>query len=88
MSLLQYIGVEIHQAEHIVLKDVNLEVGEGELIYLLGKVGSGKSSLLKTIYGALPIASGEAIVLGQDMAKATVRKSVKYTFAFSIFFPP
>ena len=69
MSLLQYIDVEIHQAEHIVLKDVNLEVGDGELIYLLGKVGSGKSSLLKTIYGALPIASGTAMVLGQDMAK-------------------
>lgn len=74
MSLLQYIDVEIHQAEHIVLKDVNLEVGDGELIYLLGKVGSGKSSLLKTIYGALPIASGTAMVLGQDMAKIRRRK--------------
>ena len=57
-----------------MLKDVNLEVGDGELIYLLGKVGSGKSSLLKTIYGALPIASGTAMVLGQDMAKIRRRK--------------
>ena len=57
-----------------MLKDVNLEVGDGELIYLLGKVGSGKSSLLKTIYGALPIASGTAMVLGQDMARIKRRK--------------
>ncbi|MGN0236101.1 MAG: cell division ATP-binding protein FtsE [Paludibacteraceae bacterium] len=66
--------MEVHQAEQIVLKDVNLEVHEGELIYLLGKVGSGKSTLLKTIYGALPIAKGKAEVLGQDMAKMRRRK--------------
>ena len=58
--LIQYTNVAIHQADQIVLHDVNLTVESGEMIYLLGKVGSGKSSLMKTIYGALPIASGEA----------------------------
>ena len=51
-----------------MLRDVNLHVESGEMIYLLGKVGSGKSSLMKTIYGALPVKTGEAQVLEYDMA--------------------
>ena len=50
-----------------VLNDVNLELHKGEFVYLVGKVGSGKTSLLKTFYGELDIASGEAEVLGYDM---------------------
>lgn len=73
-QLINYKDVEIHQAEQIVLRDVNLQVEAGELVYLLGKVGSGKSSLMKTIYGALPIAQGTAEVLGQDMAKMKRRQ--------------
>ena len=74
-ELIQYSNVEIHQAEQIVLKGVNLNVQAGEFIYLLGKVGSGKSSLMKTFYGALPIASGEkAVVLDNDMLKVKRRK--------------
>ena len=68
-ELIDYKGVEIHQADQIVLRDVNLTVREGEMIYLLGKVGSGKSSLMKTIYGALPIAAGSARVLEYDMTR-------------------
>ena len=59
-AIIRYNNVSVHQSEQIVLKDINLEVGEGEFIYLLGRVGSGKSSLMKTMYGELPIASGEA----------------------------
>lgn len=67
-ELIHYKGVEIHQADQIVLHDVNLTVENGQMIYLLGKVGSGKSSFMKTLYGALPIAAGEtAVVLGNDM---------------------
>ncbi len=73
-DLIQYSNVEIHQAEQIVLQDVNLEVHGGEMIYLLGKVGSGKSSFMKTIYGALPIAAGQANVLGYDMTRIRRRK--------------
>ena len=53
-ELIKYQDVEIHQAEQIVLTDVNLTVQAGEFIYLLGKVGSGKSSLMKTLYGSPP----------------------------------
>ena len=66
-ALIRYTDVEIHQQELCVLNDVNLEPHKGEFVYLVGKVGSGKTSLLKTFYGELDIASGEAEVLGYDM---------------------
>lgn len=66
-ALIRYTDVEIHQQELCVLNDVNLELHKGEFVYLVGKVGSGKTSLLKTFYGELDIASGEAEVLGHDM---------------------
>ena len=73
-ELITYSVVEICQAEQVVLHDVNLHVQNGEMIYLLGKVGSGKSSLMKTIYGALPIAAGEARVLDYDIVHIRRRK--------------
>lgn len=66
-ALIRYTDVEIHQQELCVLNDVNLELHKGEFVYLVGKVGSGKTSLLKTFYGELDIASGGAEVLGYDM---------------------
>ena len=66
-ALIRYTDVEIHQQELCVLNDVNLELHKGEFVYLVGEVGSGKTSLLKTFYGELDIASGEAEVLGYDM---------------------
>ena len=65
--LIRYKDVEIHQQELCVLNDVNLELHKGEFVYLIGKVGSGKTSLLKTFYGELDVASGDAEVLGYDM---------------------
>ena len=76
-ELIAYKNVEIHQAEQIVLRDVNITVQSGEMIYLLGKVGSGKSTLMKTFYGALPIAQGEARVLEYDM-RAIRRRKLPY----------
>ena len=73
-ALIDYTNVEIRQADQIVLHDVNLHVEQGEMIYLLGKVGSGKSSLMKTLYGALPISAGQAKVLDYDMTKIPRRK--------------
>ena len=67
MSLISYHSVDIHQQEAIVLENVNLEIGAGEFVYLIGPVGSGKSSLLKTMYAELDIHSGQAEVLGYDM---------------------
>ena len=72
--LIDYKGVAIHQADQIVLHDINLHVENGEMIYMLGKVGSGKSSLIQTFYGALPIAAGQAHVLDYDMTRIRRRK--------------
>lgn len=76
-ALIKYAGVEIRQEEQVVLSDVNFEIGEGEWIYLLGRVGSGKSSLLKTFYGELPIAAGQARLLEYDLTKLR-RRQVPY----------
>lgn len=73
-ELIAYKNVEVRQADQIVLHDVTLTVQSGEMIYLLGKVGSGKSSFMKTLYGALPIVSGEARVLDYDMMHIRRRK--------------
>ena len=72
--LIKYVGVNLYQQELQVLKNVNLEVHSGEFIYLLGKVGSGKSSLLKSIYNELPIESGAAGVLGYDLTALRSRE--------------
>ncbi|MCI7576436.1 MAG: ATP-binding cassette domain-containing protein [Bacteroidales bacterium] len=75
--LIEYKNVEIHQGENIVLSDVNLAIDKGEFIYLLGKVGCGKSTLMKTFYAELPIALGEACVLDYDMTRIR-RKQIPY----------
>ncbi|MBR6017960.1 MAG: ATP-binding cassette domain-containing protein [Paludibacteraceae bacterium] len=73
-ALIEYRNVEICQQEQIVLRNVNVTVHSGELVYLLGKIGSGKSSWLKTLYGALPIEQGSATVLGYDLRAIGYRK--------------
>ena len=66
-QLISYKNVEICQEEQIILRDVNLDVTSGEMIYLLGRVGSGKSSLMKTLYAELPLEGDRADVLGYDL---------------------
>jgi len=61
-TLIKYNNVDIFQKEQKVLQNVKLEIGEGEFWYLTGKVGSGKSSLMKTMYAELPIERGEGDV--------------------------
>ena len=68
MSVLKYNDVEILRKELVVLKHVSFTLDEGEFAYLIGRVGSGKSSLLKSIYAEIPICSGEAEVLGTPLA--------------------
>ena len=76
-ELIVYKDVEICQDEQIVLTDVNLEVASGEMIYLLGRVGSGKSSLMKTLYGELEVKGTQAEVLGYDMLNIK-RRDIPY----------
>lgn len=67
MAIIEYSKVEILRKEHVVLKDVNFAVEPGEFVYMIGKVGSGKSSLLKSIYAEVPILTGEARVFDYDL---------------------
>ncbi len=60
-------GASIYQQEHLVLENVNLTIHKGEFVYLIGKTGSGKSSLLKTLYGALSFKKGKGKVSGFDL---------------------
>ena len=76
-ELIRYKDVEICLDEQIVLTNVNLTISSGEMVYLLGRVGSGKSSLMKTIYGELPIEGTEANALDYDLLKLR-RRDVPY----------
>lgn len=66
-ALINYQNVEIAQQDYCVLKNVNIKLNQGDFIYIIGKVGSGKTSLLKTIYSELDIVSGDAEVLGHNL---------------------
>jgi cell division transport system ATP-binding protein len=76
--IIDYSNVEVDRAERMVLKDVTFTVSEGEFHYLVGRVGSGKSSLMKTMYADVPVTIGEkADVLGFNML-GIKRKEVPY----------
>ena len=70
-------SASIFQGENLVLTDVNLTLNKGEFIYLIGRTGSGKSSLLKTLYGELPARDGYFLVAGYDLTKLR-RKDIPY----------
>ncbi|MEY3399046.1 MAG: hypothetical protein RL220_1640 [Bacteroidota bacterium] len=63
---------QIAQDDNVVLRDVNLEVFAGEFVYLIGRTGSGKSSLLKTLYADLPLKGGKGMCCGYDLS--TIRR--------------
>ncbi len=69
MKILEYKGVNICQEGIDVLSNVDFSLEQGEFVYLCGKVGSGKSSLLKTLYAELPIKEGEARIFDYDLVK-------------------
>lgn len=68
-QIISLTDVTIKQAEKTILKQVNLSVEEAEFVYLIGKTGSGKSSLLKTLYGELPISEGEGTITGYNLKR-------------------
>lgn len=76
-TIIEITNANILQKDSVVLMGVNLKVEKGEFIYLIGKVGSGKSSLVKTINAELPLTEGTAIVAGYDLGKIK-RKQVPF----------
>ncbi len=68
-NLIHLERVNIYQSNNIILADVSIEMGKGEFVYLIGKTGSGKSSLLKTLYAELPIIEGQGMISGFDLNK-------------------
>lgn len=67
--IVQLKDVNIYQQGVLILQNVHLKIAKGEFTYLIGKTGSGKSSLLKTLYAALPLTEGKGEVVGYDLAK-------------------
>jgi cell division transport system ATP-binding protein len=61
-------NVTIYQEEKAILSNINLEVNQGEFIYLIGKTGSGKSSFMKTLYADLPLTEGQSNIVDFDLA--------------------
>ena len=67
-------GANIYQGEALILRDVNFTIRRGEFVYLVGKTGTGKSSLLKTLYGELSLREGKASVVGFDLTEMDWKK--------------
>jgi cell division transport system ATP-binding protein len=70
-SIIELKNVNIYQSQSLILSDVNISIEKGEFVYLVGKTGTGKSSLLKTLYGDLELTSGEGWVAGHDLKTLT-----------------
>ena len=67
--MLQLKDASIFQRENLILSDINLDIEKGEFNYIIGKTGSGKSSLMKTLYGDLPLQNGQCSIVGFDLQK-------------------
>jgi len=72
--IIQIRNANIYQGTNLILSNVQLTVNKGEFVYLVGKTGTGKSSLLKTLYGELPLTSGEGWVAGFNLRELDWKK--------------
>lgn len=76
-TLIEFNNAAITQKDHLVLNEVTFKVDKGEFIYLIGKVGSGKTSIIKTINAEIPVKSGELFVAGYNLQKIK-KKQIPY----------
>ncbi len=77
MSVIELKNATIYQRDKVVLSDVSFSIGKGEFVYLIGRTGSGKSSLLRTLYAELPTHDGMVNVAGYDLSKIR-RRQIPY----------
>ncbi len=75
--LIKYDEVQLNRAENIILKDLNFEVRKGEFLYIIGRVGSGKSTLMKSLYAEIPVEMGDAVIFDYNLRKMK-RKDIPY----------
>ena len=73
-SIIELKNVNIYQGDTLILGNVNISVDKGEFVYLVGKTGTGKSSLLKTMYGDLMLNNGEGWVVGYNLRELDWKK--------------
>ena len=83
---LDFKNVEIKQQNKIILNEVNLKINQGEFVYFVGKTGSGKSSLLKAIYGDVGISSGDILFKEQTLKKLNRKKILELRRKVGIIF--
>jgi cell division transport system ATP-binding protein len=76
-SIIRIEKLSVFQKHNMILSNVNLNIDKGEFVYMLGKTGSGKSSLMKTLYADVPLTEGDAFVCGYDLSKIK-RKEIPF----------
>jgi len=74
-TIIEFENANIFQKDNLILKDVNLSINKGEFVYLIGKVGSGKTSLIKTMNAEIPLMEGEARLVGFDLTKLKTKQT-------------
>jgi len=85
-ELIEYEDVDIYQGENLILENVNLTVSRGEFVYITGKVGSGKTTFLKTLYAELPIEAGSATILNYNLLNIKHKKIAQLRRKLGIIF--